>query len=295
MELENLLLLNPVSRFQRTQKLGLSATLGTSGRMSGGKSHALLPSINLIKASELVGSPKKIGAGRFGTCYSQFLSHFKVCVKVFNKHTDSHGLCNEANMLSKFTTKHFPYLFGVLMSTSSMAIVTSFHGIEDEPVTLHSVLTTESTALLKHTFDWKLIMRQIVDGMELLHRRHKILHNDLKNDNILLSHDGGHFPHAIIADFGKACDIQCGKMYHLTVKERDVYKTDHPQIAPDLRDGHCKQSEASDVYSLGRIMYRMYLAKKCQEWPSVKDTIKQCMAYSSAARPRTSSIRDMLG
>ena len=57
----------------------------------------------------------------------------------------------------------------------------------------------------------------------------------------------------VIIDFGKACEIVHGKLYRLTSKEREEYKINHPQIAPDLRDGLCKQSEASDIYSYGRI------------------------------------------
>lgn len=97
MELENLVLQNPDSRAYRMQQLGLSATLGTSGKTTlrrGGINMSLLPSIRLIKENELTGIPQKLGTGRFGTCYVQSLAHFKVCVKVF-KHYDANSVCNE--------------------------------------------------------------------------------------------------------------------------------------------------------------------------------------------------------
>ena len=62
--------------------------------------------------------------------------HIKVCVKVF-KHTDAQSVCKEANILSSFKNKYFPYLFGVLMGASKQAIVTSFHGFGDVSVMLH--------------------------------------------------------------------------------------------------------------------------------------------------------------
>lgn len=293
-ELENLVLQNPISRRQRMQRLGLTATLGTSGRISNESNGVLLPSVNLISQNDLVGSPRKLGAGRFGTCYSQWLSHYQVCVKVFNKHVDRRSLCCEANILSKFTSEYFPYLFGVVMGSSNPAIVTSFHGFKNISVTLHHALFTQPTLLPESAFDLKLIIRQVICGMEELHTKYKVLHNDIKSDNIVLSQKGEHVVHAVIVDFGKACDIEGGKMYRLSLREREVYITDHPQVAPDLRDGKCKQSIASDVYSFGRVLYRIYLTKRIQGWSFLKDLVKRCMAYDSTARPSTSDIKHML-
>ena len=42
----------------------------------------------------------------------------------------------------------------------------------------------------------------------------------------------------------------------LSKAEKDMYKKEHPQVAPDLRDGLVGQSEMTDIYSLGRIMKR---------------------------------------
>ena len=124
----NLVLKNPSSRAFRMQQLGISANLGTSGRtLLMGKGVSLLPSVRLIKESDLSCLPQRLGAGRFGTCYIQNLAHYKVCVKIY-KHADACSLCNEANILSKFASKHLPYLFGVVMGSSKKAIVTSFHG-----------------------------------------------------------------------------------------------------------------------------------------------------------------------
>lgn len=76
----------------------------------------------------------------------------------------------------------------------------------------------------------------------------------------------------VIVDFGKACAINCGTLYRLSVKEREQYKVDHPQIAPDLRDGLCKQNEASDIYSLRRIMSRIDAVKQIHGWTFIKDS-----------------------
>ena len=61
-------------------------------------------------------------------------------------------------------------------------------------------------------------------------------------------------PQSILIDFGKGCFISDGKVYKLSLQEQRRYAIEHPQVAPDLRDGHCRQSQYSDVYSLGRVI-----------------------------------------
>ena len=75
----------------------------------------------------------------------------------------------------------------------------------------------------------------------------------MKNDNVVLNQTLTGTG-AVIVDFGKACEINEGKRYSLSIKEKERYKTHHPQIAPDLCDGLCKQNVATDIYSVGRIM-----------------------------------------
>lgn len=83
-----------------------------------------------------------------------------------------------------------------------------------------------------------------------------MLHNDIKSDNIVLAPNySGIAINAVIIDFGKACDVKQGRRYYLSSQEQEEYKVNHPQIAPDLRDGLCKQCVASDVFSFGHIIF----------------------------------------
>ena len=75
--------------------------------------------------------------------------------------------------------------------------------------------------------------------------------------------------HVAVIDFGKACEINEGIRYSLSVKEKDRYKSHHPQVAPDLCDGLCKQNVATDIYSVGRINVSTSL--KCA---SIKQSLK---------------------
>ena len=69
----------------------------------------------------------------------------------------------------------------------------------------------------------------------------------------------------------------------LSEAEKDTYKKEHPQVAPDLQDGLVGQSEMTDIYSLGRIM------KRCNSViiHSMKlvEFIRRILAYHSQERP----------
>lgn len=289
-ELENVILKDPNSRSFRIHQLGLSATLASSGRSKCDKNGtvSLLPSIKLIMESDLLSSPKEIGSGRFGTCLIHTFSHYQVCVK-FLKHKDPIALCTEANILSKFSSSCIPYLFGVCQSRH--AIVTTFHGLGDSSVTLHQAFGKSRALLNPYEVDWKDILQQIVACIEELHSRYKVLHNDLKSDNVILTTTLNNTVKPVIIDFGKACEIFKGRSYRLTFEERKQYKINHPQIAPDLRDGLCKQSEASDIYSFGRIAGLM--TRKIDD-KQVSELSKKCTMYNSVDRPHISSIRAIL-
>ena len=77
-------------------------------------------------------------------------------------------------------------------------------------------------------------------GLEYLHNRHKILHNDPKTDVVLTSIPPAGSIGPVIIDFGKACEIR--RVGYLSQCQREQYKVNHPHIASDLRDGKCPQS-----------------------------------------------------
>ena len=121
---------------------------------------------------------------------------------------------------------------------------------------------------------------------------YSILHNDLKSDNIVLTPClSSNRVNPVIIDFGKACSSNEGKLYHLSKKERNKYKMNHPQVAPDLRDGLCAQREASDIFSFWRIMCMISSLLKDQ---SLRDLSKQCMLYHSELRPCVGDLKQSL-
>lgn len=276
-ELENVVLKDLNSHMNRLHRLGYSnhTTLATSGRFT--PSTSLLTCIKLLSEKDFSSDPVHLGSGRFGVCYLRTLSHYDVCVKVFKKQ-DSSALCHEANILSRFLHPNLPYLFGVCIGDKP-SVVTSFHGITNQSITVHRALYSSLSDTLK-VIDWKSVIMQVLSGLDHLHSSLKILHNDLKDDNIVLTLRRK--LNAVIVDFGKACEMGDGKRYSLT-REKERYKVHHPQIAPDLRDGQCKQSKATDVYSIGRVM------KIINDNSTLNNVIsrlsEQCMQYDGSLRP----------
>ena len=96
---------------------------------------------------------------------------------------------------------------------------------------------------------------QITQGLQFIHE--SILHNDLKCDNVVIGYTLSKQLKMYIVDFGKACLVSHAKHCKLSPEEREVYKKEHSQIAPDLGDGLVPQSVATDVYSLGRIFKKI--------------------------------------
>lgn len=142
--------------------------------------------------------------------------------------------------------------------------------------------------------NWIDLLRQIACGLECLHNKYKLIHNDIKGDNIVLSLS----PEVlnvkpVIIDFGKACEVTKGKTYKLTESEKDKYKRVHTHIAPDLRDGLCVQSESSDVYSFGRLLNRA-VNSYLSEHTELNDLSNKCMQYHHTSRPNLHSILNIL-
>ena len=293
-ELENILLRDPNSRSNRLHSLHLSGTVGTCGHFNADAGVSLLSCVRVLSKNDISASSDAqcLGSGRFGTCFLRPFSHYSVCEKVF-KHSNNAALIHEANILARFTHQCLPYLFGVYFG-DYLSIITSFHGLNGHSVTVHTALFTQSHIVkdLIVGVDWMKVIEQIILGLEHLHSKHKILHNDLKGDNIVLSstNDSPCSIKAVIIDFGKACDSSKGKLYKLSHSEREHYKTYHPHIAPDLRDGLCPQSMSSDIYSLGRLM-GMVNTKSSLKSESLNNLSQRCTQYHMHQRPHLAHVK----
>ena len=97
----------------------------------------------------------------------------------------------------------------------------------------------------------------------------------------------------IIIDFGKACDISKARVYKLSQKEKEKYKQNHCHIAPDLRDGICKQSFHSDIYSFGRILQTIN-TNTTVHCATLDELSKKCLHYHQSQCPDMAYIKQCI-
>ena len=164
-------------------------------------------------------------------------------------------------------------------------MILSFHGINHRPYSLHSVLH-------HHTFDvsssqWKTIVLTALCGIKYLHDK-TIIHNDIKEDNIMIQMSGSNIE-SIIIDFGKACLEANGRLYNLSSTEKVEYKIKHPHLAPDVRDSLRCQDKLSDIYSFGRILLLI-----SEEKLNIPAMISLSLSYKAPKRPSTSELYTFL-
>ena len=87
------------------------------------------------------------------------------------------------------------------------------------------------------------VLKDVADGMRFLHDR-RVIHRDLKSQNILLDDDG----HAKICDFGISRLLPADKSHTTSIAGTSSYKA-----LEVLMHGHVTQS--SDLYSFGVVMW----------------------------------------
>ena len=281
---------------EKTRKLALtySITCGRTKATDGPSQqflHPLPSSVRRIPMSELQVSKECFGKGVFGKCYSARLGHLEVCAKVF-RHEQS--LPNEAYILSLCCHENIPWIYGVNLNEKTL--IMSFHGIRGGACTLHKLLRTQKSQdcfLKLQSTHCQSILHGLISALKYLHSKN-ILHNDIKCDNVAIeSCSSDSEVKSVLIDFGKACLVSAAKSYDLTMEDKTKYAKHHPQIAPDLRDGKCKQSVYSDVYSFGRVL-KIINQEGNIHLPVLTNLGNMCTVYSSTNRPTAVDLSTFL-
>lgn len=117
----------------------------------------------------------------------------------------------------------------------------------------------------------------------------KVLHNDIKSNNVVLDGCNLSEVEAVLLDFGKATDQNSPKIYKTPA---DTRKFRH--LAPELGQANGKQSKKSDVYSLGYMIRS--LNYKHQNFPLMFVKIyRSCLRTSPSLRPSARDICEQFG
>jgi serine/threonine protein kinase len=114
-----------------------------------------------------------------------------------------------------------------------------------------------------------LVMRKAALALQEAHR-HGILHRDLKPANIMIDERG----EPIVMDFGLACRLDQDWESRLTQDGKVVGTPTY--MSPEQIDGRCEVGPASDVYSLGVVMYEL-LSGTCPFTGSLVSVIGQVL------------------
>ncbi|XP_041467708.1 dual specificity testis-specific protein kinase 2-like [Lytechinus variegatus] len=142
------------------------------------------------------------------------------------------------------------------------------------------------------------IAEDIVKGMKEFHD-HGLLHNDLKNDNVLLEKRGKRY-NAVVIDFGMASTMTApAKMVGVTkeLKMAYVHGGEADYIAPEVVLDEQPTSVASDVFSIGRIFSDMGEIFEDLHSPVVRTLTKigsECMANDPDHRPSLDTIQTQI-
>lgn len=236
---------------------------------------------------------KYLGRGSFSVVRLQMYRGIKVAVKEFLPRSFRSDVQNEARLLEQLCHPYLPYVFGICTTAKPFRIVTQFHGIEHEAVTLYYELTVRK--VIKDPTVWMLLCTQLLEALNYLHTKVNILHNDIKSDNILLTIDPTnegsklHY-HIVLTDFGKATEISSAKKYNLSEPEKVQYLVKYPHIAPEVIHGDAKQSTYSDMYSTGMLFLKIFncgrfAALSLQTRSQMKTLIENCRSIISRTRP----------
>ncbi|CAN5492794.1 hypothetical protein BH11MYX1_BH11MYX1_10270 [soil metagenome] len=101
------------------------------------------------------------------------------------------------------------------------------------------------------------IAKQIASALEAAHAA-KIVHLDLKTDNIFLVDKDGTSDHAKVLDFGSARFAEPDR----SITERDVVMGTPEFMSPEQVSTPDEVDERSDIYSLGVVLYEMIAARR---------------------------------
>jgi len=110
-----------------------------------------------------------------------------------------------------------------------------------------------NTFYLKKTFnpaEIREILKDIVSGLVYLHKN-EIIHNDLKPENFLLSENGDW----MITDFGISVNLKA--TMRKSMQNASTTSGAPPYMSPEALKGKYRVSTATDIFSLGVIIYEM--------------------------------------
>lgn len=121
-----------------------------------------------------------------------------VAVKQFNKHLSTEfNVIKEASLMKQLDHPCFPFVYGICTESKPYLLVMQFCSVEGKAYTLHRALQSCTFSKNQEWFD---VILQLLEAFKLLHSS-CLIHQDIKDDNILITDNNTMFVPVII-DFG---------------------------------------------------------------------------------------------
>ncbi|XP_072164937.1 protein kinase C delta type-like [Diadema setosum] len=151
----------------------------------------------------------------------------------------------------------FPALLGTVTLEGDLCVVTEFVGDKTtgRAYPLYYALCPINPEPILTRWNMAAVAEDIVRGVMVLHG-HGLLHNDLKDDNVLLEHRGQRW-HAVIIDLGLVSTMARSITLTATPSDQEArrQKRDNfTHIASEVvLEGACT-NESTDIYSVGMLL-----------------------------------------
>ena len=220
---------------------------------------------------------QKCGEGAYGKVYlaTDLKNNTSVAVKKMKLGSVEEGVpistLREISLLKELNHKNIVKLFDVIHMENKIILV-----FEYLPLDLKKLLKKYSGKGLEPKL-YKSLLYQLLKGIQCVHKL-KILHRDLKSENLLVSEDGV----LKIADFGLA------RGYGLPIQ---VFRNDVVSLwyrAPDILLGNENYNVSVDMWSIGCIFAEMVNGSLFFQAYSEKDQIKKI--FSMLGTPNVEKI-----
>ncbi|XP_072051837.1 uncharacterized protein [Amphiura filiformis] len=221
--------------------------------------------------------------------------HDPVAVKRLNPTEPRSILIKEAEILRKLDhCIAFPELIGFIDHNTSPAIILEFVGDKSTltSISIFDALSTLTPRLL--TSEWLAIASDVASGLAKLHSA-GFTHGDLHNNNVLLCRSPPQLPNskgrkwqAKIIDLGSAEPLDSPTApLQLSDQDKAVYRESLPFKAPELIEGITGQTEATDTYAFGYLMYDVGYFCKID---ILRALVKGCMDKDPSQRKQVSVV-----